>query len=253
MSLTDLLLLLGVGFLSGALNAVAGGGTFFTFAALMAVGLPPITANASSSVALVVGSAASAAAYRRELRHLWRGALSLALASAAGALIGALILVALDNITFRGLVPWLLLFATVIFALGPRIARLTGVEDGATPSLGRRLAGLVIQFMTAIYGGFFGAGMGILMLASLGLTEGTQYHRINAVKQILSIVIQAVAIVVFISGDVIDWPPALIVMLAAIGGGYLGVGIARKVPGQVMRGFVIATGASLTAYYFAAG
>ena len=249
----DILVLLLAGLLSGALNAVAGGGTFFTFAALMAVGLPPITANASSSVALAVGSVASAAAYRRELAQLWRGALWLSMASAAGALIGALILVALDNITFRGLVPWLLLVATIIFALGPRIARLTGVEEGDTPTLGRRLAGLVIQFLTAIYGGFFGAGMGFLMLASLGLTEGTQYHGINAIKQILAIVIQGVAIVVFIRGGVIDWPPALIVMLAAICGGYFGVGVARKVPGPVMRGFVIATGSILTAYYFASG
>ena len=253
MSSFDLVLLAGAGFVSGALNAVAGGGTFFTFAALLAIGLPPIMANASSAFALTIGSAASAAAYRREIATLWRGALRLALASAAGALVGALILIALDDVTFRAMIPWLLLVATVIFALGPRIARAVGTEGADPPARGRKIAGAVIQFLTAIYGGFFGAGMGFLMLASLGLTEGTDYHRINAIKQILAVVIQAVAIVVFIGGGVIAWGPALVIMVAAIAGGYLGVGLARKAPTQVMRAFVIASGAVLTLYYFLAG
>jgi uncharacterized membrane protein YfcA len=253
MSLANLLLLAAAGFLSGALNAVAGGGTFFTFAALVGAGLPPITANASSAVALTVGSLASAAAYRAEIAGLWRGVLRLVLSSGAGALVGALILVAIDNVTFRAVIPWLLLFATVVFALGPAIARRLGTAGVGPPSLGRRLAGAVIQFATAVYGGFFGAGMGFLMLASLGLTEGADYHRINAIKQILSVVIQSVAIVVFIHGGIIAWPEALVVMLAAVAGGYLGVGAARMVPGNVMRGVVIAAGAALTAYYFLAG
>jgi len=250
MSPFDLLILAAAGFLSGALNAVAGGGTFFTFAALLATGLPPITANATSSVALGIGSVASAAAYRREISGLWRTSLWLALASAAGALIGALILVALDNVTFRGMIPWLLLFATIVFALGPRIARAVGATEIGAPTLPRRLAGMAIQFLTAIYGGFFGAGMGFLMLASLGLTEGTDYHRLNAIKQVLAVIIQAVAIAIFIAGGIIAWPAALVTMVAAIAGGYLGVGVARKVPGNVMRGFVIASGAVLTVYYF---
>ena len=135
MSLFDFLMLAGAGFLSGALNAVAGGGTFFTFAALVAAGLPPITANASSAVALTIGSVASAAAYRRELTALWRGSLWLALASGAGALIGALILIAIDDVTFRGLIPWLLLFATIVFALGPRIAIAIGATEAGRPTL----------------------------------------------------------------------------------------------------------------------
>jgi uncharacterized membrane protein YfcA len=250
MSPADFAILAAAGFLSGALNAVAGGGTFFTFAALLAAGLPPITANATSAVALAIGSLASAAAYRREISSLWRNMLRLALASAVGALVGALILVALDNVTFRGLIPWLLLFATVVFALGPRIAGAVGTADIGAPTLARRLAGMAIQFLTAVYGGFFGAGMGFLMLASLGLTEGTDYHRINAIKQILAIIIQAVAIVIFIHGGLIAWPAALVTMAAAVAGGYLGVDVARKVPGSIMRGFVIASGAALTLYYF---
>jgi uncharacterized membrane protein YfcA len=253
MSFLDFALLAGAGFLSGALNAVAGGGTFFTFAALLAVGLPPITANASSALALTIGSAASAAAYRREISTLWRGALQLAVASGVGALVGALILIALDDVTFRTMIPWLLLAATIIFALGPRIARAVGTEGADFSAGGRAAAGTLIQFLTAIYGGFFGAGMGFLMLASLSLTEGTDYHRINAIKQVLAVVIQAVAIVVFIGGGVIAWAPALIVMAAAVAGGYLGVGVARRAPSHVMRWFVIASGASLTVYYFVSG
>jgi uncharacterized membrane protein YfcA len=250
MSSGHLLLLAAAGFLSGALNAVAGGGTFFTFAALLATGLPPITANATSAVALVVGSLASGAAYRREIAVLWRAAFWLSLASAVGGVVGALILVALDHVTFRGMIPWLLLFATLVFASGPRIARLVRTSEVGAPSLPRRLAGMTIQFLTAVYGGFFGAGMGFLMLASLGLTEGTDYHRLNAIKQILAVIIQAVAIVIFIRGGIIAWPAALVTMAAAVAGGYLGVGIARKVPSGVMRGFVIASGAALTVYYF---
>ena len=253
MTILDILLLVGSGVLSGALNAVAGGGTFFTFAALLAVGLPPITANASSALALTIGSLASAAAYRDVIGKIWRSVLLLAIASALGALVGAALLVALDDVTFRGMIPWLLLVATVIFALGPSITRRIGSESHEDPTPGRRIASLVLQFLTAIYGGFFGAGMGFLMLASLGLTEGQDYHRINAIRQVLAVVIQAAAIVIFIGGGVIAWGPALIVMLAAIGGGYYGVGLARKVPGHVMRGFVIGTGAILTVYYFLAG
>ena len=148
------------------------------------------------------------------------------------------------------MIPWLLLFATVVFALGPRIARAVGTAEADAPPLHRRLVGMAIQFLTAVYGGFFGAGMGFLMLASLGLTEGTDYHRINAIKQILAVIIQAVAIVIFVRGGIIAWPAALVTMAAAIAGGYLGVGVARKVPGNVMRGFVIASGAVLTVYYF---
>ncbi len=254
MSPADILLLVASGALSGALNAVAGGGTFFTFAALLAVGLPPITANASSSVALAVGSLASAAAYRDVIRQIWRAVLLLALTSALGALVGAAILIALDDVTFRGLIPWLLLGATLIFAAGPSISKSIAAEthDGATTP-GRRIASLILQFLTSVYGGFFGAGMGFLMLASLGLTEGQDYHRLNAIKQVLAVVIQAVAIVVFIGGDVIAWGPALIVMAAAIAGGYYGVGLARKVPSRIMRRFVIAAGTVLTVYYFVAG
>jgi hypothetical protein len=248
MSPAELAILGIAGLLSGTLNAVAGGGTFFSFGALLAVGLPPITANATSAVAMVPGYVASAIAYRAEVGQVWRKAILLGFASAAGAVLGAMILVMLDNETFAAFVPWLLLVATLVFALGPRVSRL--LPDRPHDDPGHRAAAAAVQFVMSIYGGFFGAGMGIMMLASLGLTEGQNFHRINALKHILSTVIQTASIVVFLQGDVISWPEALVLIVAVVAGGWFGVGVARRFPVSVVRAFVIATGAALTAYYF---
>jgi uncharacterized protein len=239
------------GFLSGAVNAVAGGGTFLTFGALTVAGLPPITANATSSVAQIPGYVTSALSYWSDVRRIWRGILVLALASAAGSILGAMLLIALDNDDFAALVPWLLLGATAIFAAGPWLKpRREHASDKAT---GRGLAGPLVQFVTSIYGGFFGAGMGIMMLATLGLTESGEYHRLNAIKNALSIVIAFVAIGVFVSGGVVAWLQALVMVPAVALGGFAGVWAARRVPTGAVRGFVVAVGLALAAYYFAKG
>ncbi len=248
MPLSDILILVGAGLLSGALNAVAGGGTFFAFGALTLVGLPPIAANATSAAAMVPGYVASAINYRGELGAVWASAIWLAAASVLGGLIGALILIRLDNETFADFVPWLLLAATLIFALGPQISRRLPARPHK--DLGHRLAATLVQFVMSIYGGFFGAGMGIMMLASLGLTEGQNFHRINALKHILSIAVQTTSIAVFIHGGVIAWPEALVLVAAAIVGGWFGVDVARKFPVSWVRGFVVATGSALAIYYF---
>ncbi len=248
MSLSDILILAAAGLLSGTLNAVAGGGTFFSFGALTLIGLPPIVANATSAVAMVPGYVASAINYRKELGAIWASAIWLAVASAIGALIGALILIALDDETFADFVPWLLIAATSVFALGPQISRHLPVRPHR--DLRHRLLATLVQFAMSIYGGFFGAGMGIMMLASLGITEGQNFHRINALKHILSIVIQTASIVVFVQGDVIAWPEALVLVAAVVVGGWFGVDIARRFPISVVRGFVIATGSALAIYYF---
>jgi uncharacterized membrane protein YfcA len=168
-----------------------------------------------------------------------------------GALIGAAVLIALDNETFAAFVPWLLLAATLVFALGPWASRLLPARPHNDPT--HRILAAGIQFVMSIYGGFFGAGMGILMLASLGLTEGQNFHRINALKHILSIVIQSAAILVFIRGDVISWTEALVLIVAVTVGGWLGVDVAKRVPVVAVRAFVIAAGSALTLYYFVAG
>ncbi|WP_315926495.1 sulfite exporter TauE/SafE family protein [Mesorhizobium sp. SP-1A] len=250
MAFLDIVTLFLAGVLSGAVNAVAGGGTFLTFGALTLTGSLPITANATSSVAQFPGYITSTLAYWSDIRHMWRGALLLCLISAAGALAGALILLSLSNPSFRALVPWLLIAATALFAAGPWLK--PKPKAGVKPRTGS-LAGSAVQFCTAVYGGFFGAGMGVMMLATLGLTESGDYHRLNALKNMLSIVIAAVAIAVFVSGGVVAWPQAAAMVPGVALGGYGGVWLAKRVPQPLLRGFVIAVGLILAGYYFVRG
>ncbi|WP_165216770.1 sulfite exporter TauE/SafE family protein [Affinirhizobium pseudoryzae] len=241
-------LLFAAGFLSGAVNAIAGGGTFLTFGALTLAGIPPISANATSSIVQFPGYVTSTLAYRKEIAKSWRSAIALTVVSALGGLGGALILLALDNPSFRALVPWLLAGATAIFAAGPFLKPKASEERSASS-----LSSLVGQFVTSIYGGFFGAGMGIMMLAVLGLTTGGSYHHLNALKNLLATVIAAVAIVVFVSGGVVAWPEAVVMIPAVAAGGYSGVWLARRVPQGIMRMIVVAVGVALTIYYFVTG
>ncbi len=250
MDFADILLLAVAGFASGVVNAVAGGGTFLTFGALSIAGIAPIAANATSSITQFPGYITSTLAYRDDIARFWRGALVLCVISAVGALAGALILLALDNPSFRAMVPWLLLAATALFAAGPWLK--PKPKPGKSATIGAA-AGSLVQFLTAVYGGFFGAGMGVMMLATLGLTQTGDYHRLNAIKNLLSIVIAAVAIVVFVSGGVVAWPQALVMVPAVALGGYFGVWTAKRVPQNAVRGFVIAVGLFLAGYYFVTG
>ncbi len=246
----DAILLFAAGFVSSAVNAVAGGGTFLTFGAMSLVGVPPIAANATSSITQFPGYVTSTLAYWSDIKTIWRGALLLCGISIAGAFVGALVLLALDNPQFRSMVPWLLIAATSLFAAGPWLK--PAPRDGDRPHVGT-LTGSLVQFATAIYGGFFGAGMGVMMLATLGLTQHGDYHRLNALKNMLATVIAVVAILVFVVGDVVAWPQALVMLPGAALGGYAGVWLARRVPQPVMRGFVIAVGLLLALYYFTTG
>ena len=240
--------LFAAGFLSGVVNAIAGGGTFLTFGAMSLIGVAPIVANATSAITQFPGYVTSALAYRREIRADAREAVILGALSLVGGLIGALVLLSLSNPSFRALVPWLLLAATAIFAAGPYLKPKT---LSAEKPISR--AGLAGQFVTSIYGGFFGAGMGIMTLAVLSLTKGGDYHRLNALKNFMAVVIAAMAIVVFTSGDVVGWPQAAVMVPAAGVGGYAGVWAARRVPQPVIRVLVVTVGLALTAYYFLTG
>jgi uncharacterized membrane protein YfcA len=248
MTITMILLLGAAGFLSGAVNAIAGGGTFLTFGAMTLAGIPPIVANATSSIVQFPGYVTSTLAYRKEISSRWRSAILLAVVSAIGALVGSMALLALDNPSFRALVPWLLAAATTVFAAGPWLK-----PSGSAERPANSVACVVGQALTAIYGGFFGAGMGIMMLAVLGLTTGGSYHHLNALKNMLAMIIAAVAIAVFIGGGVIAWPETLVMMPAGALGGYCGVWLARRVPQAVLRWCVVAVGFGLTIYYFVTG
>lgn len=254
MDLSTILLLAASGLAAGLVNAIAGGGTFFTFSALIAAGLPPVIANATSAVAVTPANLSSAWAYRRELKANLRRFAALGAVSLAGGLVGAFILTRTNNDAFRALVPWLLLFATLLFALSPRIvslARGLAKREGAHPSMGAWLGGLLFQFCVAVYGGFFGAGMGIVMLAALAITEGDDFHLINSAKHLCSTLIQLIAVAIFVAAALVSWRETAVVGAASVVGGYLGVAFGRKLPAAAIRWIVIGVGAALTLYFFA--
>lgn len=253
MELTTVALLAASGLAAGLVNAIAGGGTFFTFSALVASGLPAVVANATSAVAVTPANLASAWAYRRELAANVRRFTALGVVSLIGGLIGAYILTVTNNAAFRQLVPWLLLFATLLFAASPRIvalARAIGKHEGSHPSTKAWAGGLAFQTIVAIYGGFFGAGMGIVMLAALAITEGDDFHLINSAKHLCSTLIQLVAVGLFIAAGLVSWQETFIVGAASVIGGYLGVVFGRRLSAAAIRWLVIAVGAALTLYFF---
>jgi uncharacterized membrane protein YfcA len=239
--------------LGGTLNAVAGGGSFFSFPALLFVGVPPISANATSAAALWPGSVASTIAYRRELARQDRSQLLLLSAiSLAGGLIGALLLLRTEDITFARLIPYLLLVATLIFASSNTIVRRLRAHEAThpTPAGLRRLLVPLGQFFIAIYGGFFGGGIGILMLAALAVAGMEDIHEMNAVKTLLATIINGISVLTFILAGVVRWPEALVMVAGAIVGGYGAAAIARKIPPPLVRRFVILVGIVLTLYFF---
>ena len=235
-------------FCAGAMNSVAGGGTFFSFPALLAAGVPPVAANASNSVALWPASLSGAWAYRRELSRYKRYLIPMGIVSLIGGICGGLLLLATKDAMFSKLIPWLLLFATILFAFSGKIsAWLRGPESGKPNNSVTALAG---QAVVSVYGGFFGAGMGIMMLASLAMAGHDDVHEINAIKNLLSAVIYSVTVLTFVIAGAVSWPYTLIMLVTATLGGYWGATVARKIPAQWLRRFIITVGFVLTAFYF---
>jgi uncharacterized membrane protein YfcA len=244
-------LLLGASFVAGALNAAAGGGSFLTFPALVFCGVPPIPANATNTVALWPGAVASIWAYRREMSASGRLALTLGIVSVLGGIVGALILLVTPPAVFSYIIPWLMLGATLLFACGKTVAarlRLSMAEPAGGKSLFKAAA---IQFFIAIYGGFYGAGAGILMLAAFELLSFGNIHVMNALKLLLNACFNGSAVVTFILCGAVVWPQAFVVMAGGIAGGYGGAWLARRTPPEKVRAFVIAVGVSMTLYFFA--
>jgi uncharacterized membrane protein YfcA len=259
MTPADIALMGAGGFAAGAVNAVAGGGTFFSFPALLAAGLPPVVANASNSVALWPGSLAGAWAYRQELAAYKRYLLPMGAASLLGGIVGGLLLLAAGDARFSALIPWLLAFATALFAFSPQLsavlkrhrparpARSDGDYGSGTP------AGWLVQLLVSIYGGFFGAGMGILTMASLAMGGHEDVQHINALKNLLSAINYSVTALTFSVAGAVSWPQTLVMLLAASAGGYGGARVARRIRGPWLRRMVIAVGSALTLYYFYKG
>jgi hypothetical protein len=246
-------LLVGAALLAGIANAIAGGGMFFAFPAMVFVGVSPLLANSSCSVALWPGLLSGVWAYRREALDT-DDMRPLLIASALGGGIGALLLLRTPPTTFERLVPWLLLLATLLFALNaPLSARLRpwfGRAGGARTRLPLLLA---VQFGNALYGGFFGAGVGFMILATLGLLTGNKLPTLFGLRLVLSATINAVAVVLFLAAGAVVWPHTLLMLAGALVGGYFGAALLRRLNPGVARLAVITLGAAMTAYFFIRG
>lgn len=236
---------------AGVLNAVAGGGTFLTLPALVWTGVPPLVANATSALAVCPGYFGSTWGFRRELAKLPRRLLTREMiVCAVGGVAGALLLLVTPAKVFDGIVPWLLLFATLLFALGPQLVRLAGGGDGA--GKGQALAGWRMPGLLAasIYGGYFNGGVGILLLALYLVVGEGRLNVANALKNLNSVALSVVSVVAFALGGVIVWGPALLMAVFATLGGVAGARLALRLPAAWVRAIVIMTGLVMSALFF---
>ncbi len=238
--------------LAGAMNAVAGGGTVLTFPALLLYGIPAIQANATSTLALLIGISGSVFGYRRQMRAVAPLALRFGVVSAIGGLIGALLLTCTQEKTFSALVPFLLLFATVLFLANDAFRRLVRIEPLARATDLLHRPGIWIaftfQFLVAVYGGYFGAGIGILMLASLGILGMHDIHEMNALKTILGALINLVAAIYFIFAGLVVWPEAAVMTIGATAGYFAASHYAQRVPQNVIRMVAAGIGLAISAW-----
>jgi uncharacterized membrane protein YfcA len=252
-SLSRICLLLAAGAAAGVMNAVAGGGTIVTFPALIFAGVSSITANATSTIALLPGSIAGVAGYRRNLPGVWKWIKIFTPVSLLGGFLGGVLLTRTPESVFDRLVPFLILFATVLFsahAFFARIFRLEARHASQAISIPWLIGAMVFQFAVSVYGGYFGAGIGILMLASLGILGLENIHEMNAVKGVLAVAINVIAAAYFIFSGLIDWPAAIIVAVGGIIGGYSGAHFAQKIRQETVRHLITVVGLLITAVMF---
>jgi len=236
-------------FFAGVMNSVAGGGTLLTFPALTSV-IGPALANATSTLALLPGSLAGAFAYRAELAPSRRFVLRMLAPSVAGGFVGAW-LVGRDTSLFKTLVPWLILTAALLFVVQAPISRwMRKHRPDHEPGTPAQAALVGFQFLIAVYGGYFGAGIGILMITTLGLMGVGDIHRVNAVKTFLATLINGASVVVFVRDGLVVWEFAAAMAGSAVAGGYLGARVARRLPASAVRYAVIVIGFGLSAFYF---
>jgi len=234
-------LLAAAGLVAGAVNAVAGGGSLISFPALLAAGYPSVTANVTNTVALFPGYAGSVAGGREELRGQGRRIRSVAVTGVVGACLGALLLLTTSGEVFRRVVPFLILLACLLLVLQPRLAR--AVRERQEP--GSRGVGVGLQvgvLLAAVYGAYFGAGLGVMLLGILGVLLHERLQRVNALKNVLSLIINAVALVAFGLFGPVAWDAVAVIAVASLVGGYGGARVARRIPATVLRAGVVAYG-----------
>jgi uncharacterized membrane protein YfcA len=239
---------------AAAINSVAGGGTFLTFPVLIFCGFTEFRANTTSTVALWFGSVASVRAYQSQLKGQRRPLVILLTTSLLGALLGSLLLLKTPDSVFQHLVPWLLLFATLTFIYGKSLTRLlhryVHLDITQPQNWGPFFVGIAIQLVIAVYGGFFGGGIGILILALLTLLGYIDIHAMNGLKTVLQTSINAIAVVIFIIAGVVNWPQAAVMIVGSVAGGYWGAWLAQRISPQNVRRGVVVIASSITAYFF---
>jgi hypothetical protein len=249
---TQILILAAVAALAGAINAIAGGGTLLTFPTLVFCGTPERIANATSTLALVVGTTGSIFGFRKQIAAvkpwLWR----FVPVSMLGGWLGSLLFTRTSDTAFARLVPFLILFATILFLAQGAFRRLAGNRKAVDPNrLGKGLwIAVGYQFAVAVYGGYFGAGIGILMLASLGFLGLENIHEMNALKNVLGSLINLVAAVWFIIHGLIDWEKTLIMIVGALAGYWIGAHFSQRIPQQRVRRLITAIGFAMSAVTF---
>ena len=244
-----LTVLIVAGLLAGGLNAVAGGGTFLSFPALVWLGVPPIMANATATLTAMPGYAGSTWAYRHDI--VAEGTLRLPmiiLVTIVGGLAGAGLLLLTPSEAFVDIVPWLLLVATCLFATGPHL--LTGVQSRGQASAGPTTSAAAI-FLVSVYGGYFNGGLGIMLLAVLGLIGFTDLHGMNGLKNVLSAILSVVSVITYAAAGLIAWDSALVLALATAIGGYVGARLGRRIRRtDLLRGGIVAVGVGMTVVFF---
>jgi hypothetical protein len=241
-----LLLLVAAAFTAGVLNSIAGGGSFLTFPSLVFAGVPAVMANASSTVALVPGSITAAVSYRQDIERLNESSIKTwFMVSLLGGAVGAVLLLSTSDRTFRQIAPWLLLLATLLFAFGARVsAALRGRLHSSQPLM------LALLVPISVYGGYFGGGIGIMLLSAFRLYGLKDIHGMNGIKSIIASSLNTIAALIFMAAHRVDWLPTLAMMAAAIAGGYTGPVIARRLPPAAIRATVIVVGTVMTIYFF---
>lgn len=238
-------------FAAGAINSVAGGGTLVTFPTLIWLGLDSVSANATSTVAIWPGSLGGMWGFQKELRTADPRMLALTLPSLIGGISGALLLRFTPPSIFDALVPFLILFATVLFMVQETVQRMFKTGEARHESARWLTGAILFQFFVALYGGYFGAGIGILMLAALSILGLTDIHQMNGLKNFFALLINGVAAIYFMVAHMVQWPYVLIMAAGAIAGGYGGAGIARKIGRTAVRRVVIGIGFAMSAALFA--
>jgi uncharacterized membrane protein YfcA len=250
MTATEMLGLAAAAMAAGAINAVAGGGTILTFPALLAVGTPSVIANATSTLALVLGTSGSLYGFRRHVGPIVPWLKRLLPVSVLGGLLGSWLLTVTRDETFARLVPFLILFATFLFLVQGMVARRMSRHLTESDHSRRVWPAVLFQFGVAVYGGYFGAGIGILMLATLGFIGLRDIHRMNALKNVLGSLINLVAAGLFVARGMVNWPQAGLMTGGAILGYYLGSHYSQKIPQVWVRRLVLAIGFAISAVTF---